>query len=255
MVSPLTALIFLPPAGHSPAEQWMADGRQAAAVDLVLRLRAVSSFGAVCAVCARLQDGEALAEAGAEPLKDDSAREFRFGAALAAWADRLKLSRLAYFGGASAPLIQPEDLRGAVADLEGTPGGRGAVVNNLHSTDWALIGDTSPLIGLAHRLEVDNALGWVLEREAGTRVVEVAARASTRADLDTPTDFLMLDGHPGLGGRVREFLKGAPAETRMRVAQLEAVLVRAGATLTLIGRTSARAWLGLEQRRSIWVRV
>lgn len=233
----------------------MADGRQAAAVDLVLRLRAVTSFDPVYAVCAREEEGEALAAAGAESLRPDSASRFHFGIALADWVQRLKLGRVAYFGGASAPLIRPEDLRLALDHLATTPGGRGAVVNNLHSTDWALIGDTAPIQRLAHRLESDNALGWVLEKEAGAEVIELASRAATRADLDTPADFLMMDGHPDLGGRTGEFLRRAPAEFRSRAGQLEAVLRTAGSTLTLIGRTSARAWLELERRRSIWARV
>ncbi|MGH2605991.1 MAG: hypothetical protein ACRDG5_05315 [Anaerolineales bacterium] len=255
MSSALPVLIFTPPAGPSPAEQWMADGRQAAAVDLVLRLREVPSFDPVYAVCARPEDGDALAAAGAERPTPDSASTFHFGGALAAWVERLRLTRAAYFGGASAPLIQPDDLRRALDRLAQTPGGRGAVVNNLHSTDWALIGDTAPLRRLAHRLDSDNALGWVLEREAGVPVVELAARSATRADLDTPTDFLMIDGHPALGERVQAFLSTAPAEARARISGLEAVLGRAGSTLTLIGRTSAQAWSELERRRSIWVRV
>lgn len=233
----------------------MAGGRQAAAADLVLRLRTVPGFGPVYALCARPEDAGALAQAGAEPLARDPAPGFHFGHVLASMVERRNFTRLAYFGGASAPLLQPEDLQLALEDLGRAEGGRGAVVNNLHSTDWALIGDTSPLPALGHRLESDNALGWVLEREGGATVVEPAARPATRADLDAPMDLLMMDGHPGLGRRLVEFLESAPAEARRRVARLAAVLRRSGATLTLIGRTSARAWSELERRRSLWVRV
>lgn len=250
----LPVLVFTSPSGTSKAESWMAEGRQAAAIDLVGRLSSVAGLGPIFVLAGRNEDQSAVAEAGAEILPADPG-PFHFGQTLSSWVDRLGLASFGYFGGASAPLVQSELLRTCLERLrQGGPAGH-AVVNNLHSTDWGFFQNAGPIRKLADRLPSDNSLGWVLEQEAGVSVASLPASAETRADLDTPSDFLLVEGHDGLGDHLRAFMARAPDGARQRVRQLEQIVRTPGSTLTLIGRTSAHVWTELEKRRSIWIRV
>ena len=254
MLSDLPVLVFTSPSGTSQAEAWMAEGRQAAAIDLVRRLSSVAGLGPIFALAGRNEDQSAIAEAGADILDADPG-PFHFGQTLSSWVDRLGLASFGYFGGASAPLVQIELLRTCLERLrQGGPAAR-AVVNNLHSTDWGFFQNAGAIHKLADRLPSDNSLGWVLEREGGVAVASLPASAETRADLDTPSDFLLVEGHEGLGDHLRAFMAGAPAGARQRVRQLEQIVRTPASSLTLIGRTSSHVWAELERRRLIWIRV
>jgi CTP:molybdopterin cytidylyltransferase MocA len=231
----------------------MAEGRHAAAIDLVGRLSS-AGLGPIFVLAGRSQDPSAIREAGAEILPADPG-PFHFGQTLSSWVDRLGLESFGYFGGASAPLVQAELLRACVERLRAAEPAASALVNNLHSTDWGFFRGAGAIRRLAHRLPSDNSLGWVLEQEGGVAVASLPASAETRADLDTPSDFLLVEGHEGLGGHLRAFVAGAPNEARQRVRRLEQTMRTPGSTLTLIGRTSSYVWAELEKRRSIWIRV
>jgi hypothetical protein len=164
------------------------------------------------------------------------------------------LEQLAYFGGASAPLASEQVLRGAL-DLMRSQAAGTTVVNNLHSTDWALLGAAKAVTDRPQRFPNDNALGWVLSQEAGVPVLDLPASAATRLDIDTPTDLLAAVDHPDLGRALATFLRQAPPALLKAVNQVRRVLRTPASQLTLIGRTSSHAWAQLERRTQIWVRV
>ncbi|MEX0788301.1 MAG: hypothetical protein WD906_04960 [Anaerolineales bacterium] len=254
MPSDLPVLVFISPSGTSKAESWMADGRRAAAIDLVGRLTTVAGLGPIYVLAGRREDQSAIAEAGAEILPADPG-PFHFGRVLQVWMDRLGLDSFAYFGGASAPLVQPDLLQTCLERVREAGPAAHAVVNNLHSTDWGFFQGAAAIRALAERLPSDNSLGWVLEREGGVSVTSLPASAETRADLDTPSDLFLVEGHEGLGDHLRAFMAGAPAGARQRVRELEQAVRTPASSLTLIGRTSSHIWAELERRRLIWIRV
>ncbi|OGO12798.1 MAG: hypothetical protein A2Z66_13330 [Chloroflexi bacterium RBG_13_66_10] len=253
LVTRLPALLMTPPAGAKRAERWMAEGRLAAASDLVRALAQSEGIGPIYLLAAEAEDRRHLQGLGAIAW-DGPDGPFHFGRALAAFAESTGAEALAYFGGASAPLLAP-----ALADeaCDRLRRGRGplAVVNNLHSTDWIFLNSASALAGIAHLLPTDNPLGWVLSHEAGFGVESLPASAATRADVDTPADLLLLTRHPDLGPAVRQFLAGAPGHLTHHVESLLEVVATPASTLAVIGRSSSHLWQLLERRAQIWVRL
>jgi hypothetical protein len=244
---------MLGPAGASPAERWVAQGRAAAAQDLLQRLLASGGFEPVLILAADEPAADRLASAGGQRL-EPPAGSFHFGRALAETIRRHRLAQLAYFGGASAPLVSEPLLQEALGLLRS--GGAGtSVVNNLHSTDWALLGDAEAVLARPERFPSDNSLGWVLSREAGLPVLDLPPGAATRLDIDTPADVLLAAAHPRAGPSLAACLSDAPDSMRDALRGVRQVLQQPASQLTLIGRTSAHAWAELERRTQTWVRV
>jgi hypothetical protein len=250
---PIPVLIMLPPAGGSQAEEWMASARRAAALDLLDMLSGLQDIGEAYVLAANTADREALAAVGASPV-DEPPPPFHFGQVLASFVIERGMDRLAYFGGASAPLLSKEMITDACNQIAPTAA-PAAAVNNLHSTDWVILNHAQTLAEIAPRLPKDNSLGWVLEREAGFTVHSQAPSAATRADIDTPTDLLLMAGHPHLGPNLQSFLEQAPQELLERVGRLRQILDTPGCTLSVIGRSASAMWSQLERKTQIWVRL
>jgi hypothetical protein len=253
MSETIPAILMTPSAGASLSEQWMADGRRAASLDLIRTLSSFDAIGPVYALAAEERDRAAFKAAGAEILEQRELT-FHFGRVLAGIVQQGGFDRLAYFGGASAPLLHESILMQAVGILAQAriPS---AVVNNLHSTDWAILNSAQTLLDLTDRLPADNPLGWILEHEAGFDVHALEPSGATRVDLDTPADLVLLTGHPRLGEELTAFLENVPGALKHRIEALRKVISTPGSTLIVIGRSSADAWRQLERGTQIWVRM
>jgi hypothetical protein len=241
---------MLPPAGRTRAEAWVAQARRAASLDLLARLQRVPEAGAISVLAGAPEDQRELQKGGAR-LLNVSAEEFHFGRVLAEILRQEGWPALAYFGGASAPLAGEAFLRQA---FQRAGPGR-AVVNNYHSSDWAIVGDAQALIHMAERLPSDNPIGWVLDHEAGLAVEALPSSAASRADIDTPADAALLSDHPNAGPEVRAFLETLPERLAQTLVRLRQVIETPARTLAVIGRVSSEAWQALEAHRRIWVRV
>jgi hypothetical protein len=249
----IPVIVFQPPIGKSKAERWVAQGRLQAALDLVTRLQRVASAGEIFVLAADPEDQESLTSAGGIPI-DAQPTPFHFGRVLMDQVERRGWDRFAYFGGASAPLLSAEYLQDV---FERASAGQGAQcwVNNYHSTDWAIVRVTKEMMQLADRLPTDNAIGWVLSHDAGYQVQAMPPEAATSMDVDTPSDILVMTGHPQLGAHLRGFVQSAPEASLERIAAIQELMRKPGTTLTVIGRGSSRAWRALEDRAQIWVRM
>ena len=244
---------MLPPAGSSPAERWVAAGRQAAAQDLILRLSMIEAAGPILALAAEPADRDRLTELGItalEPMRGP----FHFGRVLARIVSEKGFQQLAYFGGGSGPLMSVDLLQEAFDRIVQAEESL-AVVNNYHSTDWIVLNRAQSLVSMSERLPQDNPLGWVLDNEVGYQVVALPPSAGTRTDIDTPTDLLLLQHHPDLGTALTTFLEESPKDRFAKVEQLRGVIQKPASTLSLIGRASSHLWQTLVQRTQIWVRM
>ncbi len=252
-MSTFPVIIMLSQVGSSPAEGWVAQGRRAAACDLVQRLGHVRNVGEIFVLAADSMDREALVQQGAVPLAS-SAGSFHFGRVLTNIILENHFRRTAYFGGGSAPLMTA-DLLQEVFDRVDRMEQPFALVNNYHSTDWLVTnqGDVFPRI--QDRLERDNSLGWVLDHEVDCEVQVADFGAASRVDIDTPSDLLLLHRHPALGDALLRFIEGAPPECLDVVDDLLAVMSTPASTLTLIGRTSPQVWKTLNDETQIWIRA
>jgi len=253
MRDPLPVLLLLPPAGASRAERWVAAGRLAAALDLVACLRRLEDLGPISCLADEPEDRLALSAAGVLPWSSPTA-PFHFGRVLGEFAAAHPRQGMVYFGGASAPLATPHLLQPSLAQVRRTETPL-ALVNNYYSTDWMIVSDADRMLGFVEHLTGDNPLGWVLEHDAGIQTLGLPPSGGTRADVDTPSDLLLLHGHPALGPALRHFLEAAPAESLAKIRGLKAVLTTPGKTLGVIGRSSSHLWRELERKGEFWVRL
>jgi hypothetical protein len=253
MMEPIPTVLMLPPHGESESEHWVAAGRLAAARDLLVRLQQAGLYAPIYTVVAEEQDAEILVSDGAH-RHIFRQQEFHFGRVLAELCEINSLDRLAYFGGASAPLLPAPNLIELGERLQRKDGPR-AIVNNLYSTDWFLTNAVSPIHGYSERLPVDNPFGWIYATEVGIDVMSEEPSASTRADLDTPTDFAMLIGHPHVGDHLNAFLCSIPENLLTRLNQIRNILQTPASRLTIMGRLSSELWRTIELRTQIWIRV
>ena len=244
---------MLPPKGSSEAEAWVAAGRLAAACDLAERVKANPLAGPCLLLAHEEVDRLALQEIGFDPIQS-SVKPFRFGDVLAEIISEKHLDRLAYFGGASAPLMGEEDLLQVFEQIlrQKKPT---AVVNNLYSSDWAIFNHAHVIEEIKSRLPSDNPLGWVMQQEAQFDVRALPPSASSRLDIDTPADLILLHGHPGIGRHCRDFLSQINQPLLDNISNLRRVLQTPASTLSIIGRASSAIWKELEERTKIWVRI
>jgi hypothetical protein len=252
MPEPIPAIIMLPVHGQSPAEKWVGAGRLAASLDLVSRLQASGGYGPILAIVEDPRDEEALVALGVQSLQRDPG-PFHFGRVLVACIQKLQFTQLAYFGGASAPLLSQKDLQSLSQRLQAAQAPV-AIANNLYSTDWFLCNHLSVMEDLVDHFPSDNPFGWVYSQEAGITVLSEPASAATRLDIDTPMDLAMLCGHPAVGPHLRQFMDTIPAKIIQRVQEVKRVLKQPAQTLAVIGRASSHVWQQLEQQTQIWVR-
>ena len=249
----IPVLLMLPPAGLTEAESWVAGGRRAAACDLAERLKAIPLAGPCFLLSDEEADKRAFEGIGFEPIQT-RVRPFRFGDVLADIISTHQFERLAYFGGASAPLMGQSTLEDVFERVikKSAPS---AVVNNLYSSDWAVFNHASAIQGMKSQLPADNPLGWVMQQEAHFDVRALPPSAGSRLDIDTPTDLILLNGHPEMGRHCRDFLERANQHLLDRTSKLRRIMQTPASTLTVIGRASSAVWKSLEERTRIWVRV
>jgi hypothetical protein len=253
----IPAVLFLPPAGESASEKWMAQARLAACLDTLARLRSIEQVNPILVLAAEAEDRTALASTGVEVLPPPTGSgAFHFGEALASVAASLREGAIAYFGGASAPLVSCRLLSGIAAEASRAGRAPTAWVNNMLSTDWAVLSSSEGLGRVSGMLTTDNPLGWVLRREAGYRVFALPASAETQADIDTPADVLLLARHAQVGDALKAFVANvAEPGLLARVDELRRVMSTPANTLAIIGRSSSTIWREIERRKQIWVRL
>lgn len=174
------------------------------------------------------------------------------GRYLVATVEQFQVSKLFYFGGGSAPLLDQATLSGLISQLDQLE--RGVINNNTYASDWAGIAPASVLEDWVQRLPQDNMLGWVLSAEAGLPVYDQPATAATRLDIDTPTDLMTLKMHPGAGKQLASFLASIPLDTS-RLADALAVLRTPASHVFIAGRLAPGPWSALNRATQCWLRV
>jgi hypothetical protein len=245
---------MLPPEVHSPAEVWVAEGKRAACQDLLSRILTLPElYNPVYVLADWEEDRQQLDDSRVE-LLPPVAREFHFGEVLAGIIRQKELHQVAYFGGASAPLLTADHLRDFAVQFQNKPQPFG-LVNNYHSTDWGLFSDAERISNMHQRLPTDNPLGWVLHHEAEFEIQACPAAGFSRADVDTPADLIMLRQHPALGQHLQTFLINTPPYLLDKVEAIRELLSTPASTLALIGRASPHVQLVLQNQTQIWVRA
>jgi hypothetical protein len=230
----------------------LAGAHQAAARDLLETLLHTGAVGRAVVATDDPAWGETLADLPVEVDLDPPGQPFHFGQRLAGLIERCEAQRVLYSGGASAPLLNAGRWHEVLIRLG--KAGRLVITNNLHSCDWAGFTPALEVLPLLARQTSDNAIAWALAHEGALPVESLPPSAATRFDLDTPTDLLIAQRHPGIGLHLRRYLD----RLGWTAPQLDGVLAemaREGSSLLLAGRVSEAAWATLEQATRCWVRV
>jgi hypothetical protein len=249
----LTTFLFLGPEGPSLAEQWVGGGRWAAACDAV---QLVSRLPGLTTTVIASPPPALATDPLPEPVLwdwDDATRPFHFGARLSGLMRAYPADVYLYLGAGSVPLLPLDTLAEAVERVAQAPRPC-AITNNLHSSDWLICNCPEVIHAHVARLPTDNALGWVLLREAGIEVRALPATAATRFDIDTPADLLLLQHHPRTAPRLARYLRQRPSanDQWLRAGQR---LFTPAAHIALLGRVASAAWAHLEARTQAWMRV
>jgi CTP:molybdopterin cytidylyltransferase MocA len=239
--------------GASPAERWVAGGRRAALLDVVALAASQPGVGRIVVATAEADFARAHAALPVTWDLDPPGQPFHFGRRLAALLERYPGEVHAYLGAGSVPLLPPAVLAEALAEV-GAAGDPYAVTNNLYSSDWMVWNCAAAVCARPDRLPNDNALGWVLQSEAGLRVRSLPANAATRLDIDTPADLLLLGLHPAAGEAVAAYLAEGTLGAGNWLAAGRRLAAPAG-QVALIGRVGAAVWQYVEAHTQAWVRV
>lgn len=252
MTGQVTPLLLVGGWGRSDVEQTLADAHRAAARDLLETLLRTDAIAYAIVAADDPAWGETLADLPVKVDLDPPGQPFHFGRRLAGLIERYSAQRVLYSGGASAPLLNAERWREVLTRLGEAE--RLVITNNLHSCDWAGFVPAMEMLPLIACQTGDNAMAWALVHERGLPVESLPPSAATRFDLDTPTDLLIAQRHPGIGLHLRRYLDGLG----WAAPQVDGVLAEMaceGGSLLLAGRVSEAAWAVLERATHCWVRV
>lgn len=144
---------------------------------------------------------------------------FHFGRTLQRLAADLETDAVVYTSGAALPMISRAEIDWVVRALE-DQAAPSVVVNNVQSVDLVAWRPLAYIQRIAPP-ETDNFLGWLL-REQGMERVLIPASAGVNFDLDTPTDYQILDMSMRGGPRARAAFRALnwPVERLLRAANI-----------------------------------
>jgi hypothetical protein len=228
---------------------WVQAARRSAARDRIVSLSKQSLVKTIVVISPSLNG-----------LTDDEAVEYlpssigpvHVGQYLYQVSQKFQAKRLLYFGGGSAPLLDDTELSEVVHWLVNNESG--IITNNKYSSDWAGIINPKVIRQWQDRLPKDNMLGWVLSVEAGLPVEVLPPKASSRLDIDTPTDLQTLALHPKIQPNLRRYLDDLHLNTNQLEALLR-VLAKPASQVFIAGRLSPEPWRKLNESTQCWIRV
>ncbi|MFW6184813.1 MAG: hypothetical protein ACOC8X_13515, partial [Chloroflexota bacterium] len=246
----VTAVVLVGEGGSDEGpDAWVQRARRAAALDLLFQLSKQPLIERLVLV-SPLEDG--LEGAPVDDFVRSDPGPIHVGQELSALTDRLGISRLLYFGGGSAPLLQDGALSAIVEQLARAE--QLVVTNNQYASDWAGVTPATAIGDWVPRLPRDNMLGWVLSSQAGMPVQAQPANAASRLDIDTPIDLLALRLHPDTKENLRQALDAMP----LPLANLDAaltVLATPASHVFIAGRLGPSVWLAINRATRSWLRV
>ncbi len=225
-----------------PAPEPVGEARRAAAAYLVQRLRGVDPRTEIFV----LTSDEQFPSPPDVRVVLTPTKGFHWGREMASLVAKLSPERLLYFSGGSGFLLREEELRFLLSYRAESPT---ALLNNLYSTDFALI--TYPFPEIFRDLERDNALGLKLHA-TGYSCLELPRSWHTQLDIDTPGELQVLRLLPELPPTIRRVLEGIPEE---RAQGVLGVIATPRKTLTLAGRVSGHLLHELEREAACRVRA
>jgi hypothetical protein len=235
--------------GKTEPEVWVQDARRAATVDLIDQLEQESRIDQIYLITPSISG---LEGAHKSIHIESQPGPVHVGQHLAELVEQTTISKLLYFGGGSAPLLDNNALGAITAQMSAVEDG--VFTNNRHASDWAGVVPASKISEWQERIPQDNMMGWVLSTEAKLPVFDQPVSAASRLDIDTPVDLLTLRLHPMVKPNLRRFLNNLPLDTTSLVKALE-VLSTPATHVFVGGRIGPSVWAAVNALTNSWFRV
>ena len=246
----ITAVVMVGESGgETEVETWVQDARRLAALDLLEQLAKQPAIDQLVLVTPGM-DG--LEQAPFTDRVKSRPGPLHVGRTLAEIVERQGISKLLYFGGGSAPLLEDDSLDSLVSKMIASS--EGVFTNNRYASDWAGITPASIINKWKERLPQDNMIGWVLSTEADIPIDNQQITSSTRLDIDTPTDLLTLRLHPRVKRHLRQYIDSLPLDTTSLENALS-VLSTPASQVFIAGRIGPKVWASLNEITNCWIRV
>ncbi|MBE3556973.1 MAG: hypothetical protein IMW91_07895 [Firmicutes bacterium] len=229
----------------------MRTARRAATWDTVERLLASGTYAAVVVATNRAEVALQARQEGAIAVPMPTAGGL--AALLVDVAARFGAQGLLCLGGAAAPLLDASSFAEIAARLQRP----GIWANNPQSADMTAFAPAT----LAQALLPgplycsDNQLAVSLSERTGLPLQLLPLETPWICDFDTPTELLMMEGHPHLGPHLASFLATIDWPRQRRDAVLSALADHPYTELALIGRVPPHAVAFLNAHLRLRIRV
>jgi len=197
MTNQTTAIVFEGGVVESAVTAMMQPVRRAACLDTLEILMSLPEHFAEVILATNFPDLAKAAESlGVQVVRTVDDASFDFGSQLRQLAAGVKTKSALYLSGAGSPLLTRDELAGIADDLAAAQ--RLVITNNVQSSDVVGWTPVEALFQLEN-LTSDNALGYLLRRDADLPRRLLSHSVGVHFDIDTPTDIQMLR-LVGLGG-------------------------------------------------------
>ncbi len=251
MKSSVTLVIFEGGVVSSELEETLRQIRKAIVIDLIIKAKKVG-FERIVLVTSYLDLAEAVANYDVEIAYDSQvAQEFHFGKELLKVVKQRKLEKVLYIGGAAAPLISDYELnyiRNLLVNHD-----QMVTANNYYSAD--LIGFTPGSILESIELpSIDNTLPQSIAAQSNLQFIPLQRTLGIQFDLDTPTDVIILAGHPDVGAHTKAAIANTKIDTT-RSDEIKAVMQNHDADLVIYGRVGSSLFQLLDQLTRCRIRL
>jgi hypothetical protein len=227
-----TLILWMRAEGHSEEERMVDMAKRANVLDHVEKACRIEDIGTIVVVS---NSGDMKEDLTGYPVICETDADLNgafFGPKLQMVLEKHAVETALYVGGGSGVFMEIDEMaRWAQTGLAWPDR---LVVNNFYSTDFAAFGRSLNLRGL-RRCERDNQIGWVLGREEGTRTCVLPSCLSTRFDIDTPADLMILKAHPVRGRHLSEMVSRLPIDPSPLLGVMD-MLVRRDREVIVAGR-------------------
>ncbi len=220
---------------ESPVEKIMVQVRYAVLLDNISKMKEVKEIDKIFLSTNYQELAREAASLGVEVIETSSSEDFHFGRMLQSIINDHGLDNVFYVGGASVPLIQPEELSRICKIL--MSGSKVLLSNNSQSADLVAFRPTH-LINEINLPAMDNMLANILRDEAGFELELMPMSLGVSFDLDTPTDILVLAASSFAGEHTRETINNMDLDLT-RLLQAKKVLAGYYEDIILMGRIGA----------------
>ncbi|MDO9573762.1 MAG: hypothetical protein Q7I94_02115 [Candidatus Contubernalis sp.] len=228
------AVIFEGGNPQSTPEKLMFEVRNATLLDNLEKMKKVGEIDKIFLSTNYNDLAREAASLGVEVIENNEVN-FHFGNMLQSIINDYSMENVFYFGGASIPLIQPEELSEICKILLSRP--KVLLSNNSQSADLVAFRPAS-MINQIQLPPMDNMLANVLRDEADFDLELMPLSLGVVFDLDTPMDILLLAASSYTGERTREVIGNMDLDLD-RIYKAKKVMAGYYEDIVLMGRVGA----------------